>query len=101
MSANLTKPYAMSHLIIAMKDKGNSGNVLVKTVRISGHPHRSSTQKRAIEQLTRTLQNGHRIISAVVNLITEDLSEQACKIFQPKELRDLKKHTEIFAAQEA
>lgn len=96
MSVSLTKPYSKSHLIIAMKDKDNSGNVVVKTVRISGHPQRGSTQKRAVQVLTETIARGHKIVSAVVNLITEDLSEQSCKIFQPQELRALKKATDAF-----
>lgn len=98
MSTNSTKPYAMSHLIITMKDNTNSGNHVVKVLRIPGHPYHSNTAKRAIKRLIDTMATGQRIIGAVVNLISEDLSEQACKIFQPKELRDLKKAAEAFAA---
>lgn len=90
MSVSLTKAYSKSHLIIAVEDKGNLGNLLVKTVRISGHPMRVSTQKRAIKVLVETIARGHKVISAVINLITEDLSEQSCKIFQPQELCALK-----------
>ncbi len=101
MSVNLTKPYAMSHVILAIKDDSAKGGMIVQTKRIAGHPYRNSTQKRAVEHVVNAMKNGHRIVSVVVNLITEDLSEQACKIFQPKELRELKKRTEIFATQEA
>ncbi len=99
MSTKSTKPYAMSHLIITMKDNANSGSHVVKVLRIAGHPYGSTTVKRAVKGLIATMATGQRIVGAVVNLISEDLSEQACKIFQPKELRDLKKAAEAFASQ--
>lgn len=89
MTVSLTKAYSKSHLIMAVEDKDNLGNLLVKAVRISGHPLRRSTQMRAIKELIETIARGHKVISAVISLITEDLSQQSCKIFQPQELREL------------
>jgi hypothetical protein len=88
MSVNLTKPYAKSHLNIVIKGKGGEHNV--KLLQISGHPMSQAAYKRAIIALQETLANGNRIVSATLSLVTEELKEKCCKVFQPKEIRALK-----------
>lgn len=80
-TSTVAKPYAMSHLNIILDD--NQGGHAVKCIRIKGHPMSQSGYARAVREISKTVSNGNKILAASMSLISEQLKEQCCRVFQP------------------